>query len=439
MTTARTEARAPGGYRLVLATETFRRFWLALLFARVGEAIASVAMPLLVYRITGSAGLISLIFVVQMAPRVMLAPVAGLLADQLDRRRLLIGATAGRAIGVAILPLATEVWQIGLIAALVAVGTAIADPAQMAALPTTVEAPLLVPALSVTQVTGGVTRIVGPALGAGLVGAYGPNPAFWLQTACFLCSIVWLRRLRLPHPMPDWAGRGLLQTAWQEIATGLRTVWHTPVVRGISAAEALWSLIGAVLVIAGVVYTQETLKLGDRADLTFGLLTATMSAGAVLGALIAGRVERRIGRPFLMAIGYLGPLLLLPVGLVPPLPVLFGCWFALGFADAWAVIAMQAYLAEAVPSHLRGRVYATWSAVVMLASLGCFALIGWLTARLGAPATLALAGGVVGFGAPLLLVVTGALAAVRHASSTGAGPPGDSDHRRDVPAARERA
>jgi NRE family putative nickel resistance protein-like MFS transporter len=352
-----------------------------------------------------------------MVPRAVLAPVAGLLADRLDRRRLMIGASLMRAAGVAILPLSTETWQIAAIAAFVSIGTTIAQPAELAAIPMVVPPGQLVPALSITQVTNGITRIVGPAVGAALIAVTGPKPAFWAQTAFFLVAVGWLWRLVLPArtERQDGTTAHALATAVRDIGEGVRTVWRTPIVRGICASEALWSLINAVFSITAVVYTQQALDLGDRAEFVYGLLGATLSAGAVLGALIASRVEARIGRPHLLAIGYLGPLMLVPAGFVPPLPVVFACWFALGFTDAWAVIAFQAYMAEAVADELRGRVYAIWSGGISLAILGSYAVTGWMTDRFGSPATLAIVGGIVGLGGPLLLMATGALAAVRAA------------------------
>ena len=70
-------------------------------------------------------------------------------------------------------------------------------------------------------------------------------------------------------------------------------------------------------------------------------------------------------------------------------------------------------MAESVEDAVRGRVYAIWSGVISLAILGAYALTGWMTDRFGSAATLALVGGVVGLGGPLLLLATGALAAVR--------------------------
>ena len=188
-----------------------------------------------------------------------------------------------------------------------------------------------------------------------------------------------------------------------------------PIVRGITAVEMLWQLVTAALVVAILLFVEVTLRLGDEAATVFSLLTATFAAGTALGALVARSVEKRIGRMHLMAIGYLAPLMLIPAGLTPPLPVLFTCLFILGFTDAWAVIAMQTYLAEAVPDAMRGRVYATWLGAVTLAGAAGFGLVGWLTPRLGPPMTLALVGALVGIGGPLLLLITGAIAAMRRA------------------------
>jgi NRE family putative nickel resistance protein-like MFS transporter len=375
-------------------------------------------MPLLVYGLTGSAELLSLIFTLQLLPRVVLAPIAGILADRLDRRRIILGADLARAGLVTLLPFTDRTWQIALLAMLVAVGNALARPAELAAVPMVVPPGQLVPALSVSQVAASIVRIVGPALAAGVIAATGPRPAFGLQALCFLISAGCIAGVVLPPVQRDQRTTSLAVAVRREIADGLRVVRDNPIVRGITAVEMLWQLVTAALVVGILVFVEETLRLGDDADTVFSLLTATFAAGTALGALAARSVEKRIGRTRLMAIGYLAPLMLVPAGLTPPLPVLFACLFILGFTDAWAVIAMQTYLAEVVPDALRGRVYATWMGAITLAGAAGFGLVGWLTPRLGPPATLALVGALVGFGGPLVLLVTGAIAAMRHDAMT---------------------
>jgi MFS family permease len=161
-----------------------------------------------------------------------------------------------------------------------------------------------------------------------------------------------------------------------------------------------------------VVYFQETLDLGDRADFLYGLQAVAMSCGAVVGALTASRLELRIGRSRMLFVGYLGPLMVVPVVFTPPPSILYGLVFVFGLADAWAVIAMQAYMAEWTADSMRGRVYAIWGGVIAASALVAFGVIGWVTDLQGAPRTVALAGLIVGLGGPIGLVATGALRSV---------------------------
>ena len=403
----------------LLADPNLRRLWAAQAWSGAGESLAQIAMPLLVYGLTGSARMVGLIALLLALPRVVMAPIAGLLVDRLDRRKLMIASDLGRLGLVALVPLAETVGQIGVLAVGISIGNAIARPAELAVVPNVAGAERLVRALSLIQVTNGIIRVAVPAAGAGVIAAIGPGPAFWLQGACFVLSLYALRLLVIPPSSEPPADRGrsggsLVRQAGAEIGEGLRAVRDIPVVRGITGTEALWQLVSGVLVVAGVIYMHETLDLGDRADAAFALMTTSISAGAVTGALVAHRLERRLGRPTLMAIGYTAPAFLIAGFFEPPMLVIYAFWFLLGLTDAWAVISFQAYLAESIPDRLRGRVYSAFGAVIALASAASFYLMGVVTPLIGAPFTYALVGLIVGLGGPLILWRSGALDTIRH-------------------------
>jgi MFS family permease len=401
----------------LLAEPNIRRLWISQLCSSGGESLAQIAMPLLVYELTGSARMVGLMALIIILPRVVLAPITGLLADRLDRRRLMIGADLERLILVSLVPLTTSIWQLSILAVLIAVGNATGRPAELAAVPSVAGPHRLVATLSLMQVSNGIIRIAMPAVGAGVIAALGPGPVFWIQTLCFAGSLLALRSLVIPRLKDAHAAldqqRNVLVLAKEEMWSGIQAIRDIRIVRGVTASESLFQIVMGAMTVAGVVYTQETLRLGDRAEAAFALMTASLSAGAVIGAFIAHRVERRIGRPFMLALGYLGPFFLMTALFRPEMPIIYLAWFCFGFLDALAVISFQAYLAEAVPENLRGRVYAAWGAIVSLAAALAYYGMGIVTPWLGAPLTFAIAGMTVGLGAPLLLIWTGAIHSVR--------------------------
>lgn len=406
------------GFVALLAEPNLRRLWVSQLCSSAGESLAQIAMPLLVYSMTGSARMVGLIALVLILPRVILAPITGLLADRLDRRKLMIGADITRMLLVSLVPLTTEIWQLSILAVLIAAGNATGRPAELAAVPSVAGVKNLVAALSLVQVSNGVIRIAVPAAGAGIIATLGPGPVFWLQALCFAGSLLALRRLVIPsarsieedHPFTNG---GVLRAARNEMWAGINAIRAVPIVRGVTTSESLFQVAAAAMTVAGVVYTQETLDLGNRADAAFALMSTFLAIGAVLGALIAHRIERRIGRPVMLALGYTGPFFLTAAFFSPPMAIIYVAWLFFGFMDALAVISFQAYLAESVPEQMRGRVYAAWGAIVSLASAIAFYAMGIITPWLGAPHTFALAGLLVGIGGPFLLWVSGAIRSVR--------------------------
>lgn len=397
----------------LLADPNLRRLWLSQVCTGAGESLIQIALPLLVYHLTESSRMVGLMALLVILPRVVFAPLTGILADRLDRRRIMIAANLLRLVLVCLVPFCESIWQLGILAVLLALGNAAGRPAELAAVPSVAGPQRLVAALSLIQVSNGIIRIAAPAAGAAVIAVFGPAPVFWVIALGFALSLIPLRRLVIPTEQPPDIETSLFESIRTELWSGMQAIRSIPVVRGVTASESIFQIVIAAMTVAGIVYTQETLHLEDRAEAAFALMTTFLAAGAVLGALVANRIERRLGRPLMMAIGYFGPFFLLVAVASPPMPIIYVAWFCFGFMDALAVISFQAYLAEAVPENLRGRVYAAWGAIVSLAAALTYYAMGYVTDWIGAPLALGLGGLIVGIGAPLSLVLSGAVRSVR--------------------------
>ena len=386
-----------------------RRLWLASNFADLGAEIARIALPLLVFAMTGSAGLLGAVYVVTMLPRIVLAPFAGVIADRIDRRRVMLMADAGRMVLVCLLPFAGQVWQITAIATISAVFTAIAGPAEQAAVPMVAGETRLLQAISLSQISRATIGVVGPSIGAVLVGLLGAGPSFFAQGVCFAVSLMIVFGLRLPPSSMPAEGPSSLPAWWHELTLGFRITWRQRVLRGVVGAEMVWSGAGVVLIVGLVAYTERTLQLGDRAGVAFAILTAAFSAGTVVGGLLASRVQQRFGRPFMLGFGYCAPALLALIWLTPPLPVVFTLLFLFGLSDSWLVVAFQQVIVERIPDAQRGRFYAAFSALTALSWAGWNGGLGTLIDRIGASSAFLFVGITCGVGCPLIIMLSGAI------------------------------
>ncbi len=412
MTTTEADSAAPTtppSYADVLASRDFRRLWGATIFANLGESIAQVALPLLVFAVTESLSMLGLVAALSTLPKVFLAPFAGVLADRVNRRLIILTCDLARMVAVVFLPFAATTWQITVIAVVIATFTALAKPSEMAAVPMVATEHLLLRALSLIQISGAAIRVIGPTIGAALVTVLGAGPTFFAQALCFVASSVLIFGLRLPNVARRPGAATAQPRMREELTVGFRAMWRHRAIRAIVGAEMVWGGAGTLMAIGLLAYTKITLDLGDRANTVFALLIAAFAAGTVAGGLLASRVETRLGRSFMLGFGYFAPLLLVAVLFVPPLPIVFLALFLFGLSDSWLVIASQQLIVERIADAERGRFYAVWTALITLAWAGWNGLIGPLTDRLGAPVVFLIVGLACGLGCPLVLLLTGTI------------------------------
>jgi MFS family permease len=354
-----------------------RRLAAASAISGTGDWAATTALSLAVYAKTGSAVWLSVSFLLTRMPSALVAPLSGLMADRLDRRRIMItcdllgaAAYAGMAVTSAPRPLIV----LGSLAALL---HAPFGPASRAAVPNLAGTADLSWANGTLSAASNVGQLAGPALGGVLYAAVGAGPAFWANAASFVasagCIAVIRGRFRSETPQAPAGGeRGV----W----AGVEFVWRQPTLLTMTAVGAITFMATEA---AGVADLQMVHDFGVG-GIGYGIINVVWGAGGLVGSLAAARVVTRDSEP---AAAVLGCLLfgafVAAVGLSPwfALIPLFSLLFAA--SDSFAFVGFNGIYQRRTPDEIRGRVFAAVGAVMTFASAASFGFAGFLVDAVG--------------------------------------------------------
>lgn len=375
-------SRPAGGATAVLRHLDFRRLWFANLTSSVGDRLVTVALALFVIDETGSATDLGLVLAAHSLPLVAFLLIGGVWADRLSRTRVMIASDLVRfalhaMLAALILADAVAIWHLVVIEALFGTAEAFFRPAFSGLVPQTVPEADLQPANALIGFVNNVAEFAGPALATGLVLGVGAGWAFALDALTFLASALFLSRVRARA-----RGAAVERTS---LVVELREGWDA-----VRCRAWVWATIvafcGALLVCLAPFFVLGPLVAEERYGSTgvYGLVTAALGAGTVIGSLIGMRWRprhpMRLGMLFVIAWPVAAGLFAagLPIAPVVAATALAGAGIAL--FEVWWLTA----LAERIPPHLLSRVTSyDWMGSLALLPLG-YLLAGPLAERLGA-------------------------------------------------------
>jgi MFS family permease len=394
----------------VLRQRNFALLWVGGLVSTVGTWALYTALPYFVYAQTGSALATGAVFIAQMVPRVVLAPLAGVAIDRWNRQRTMVVADVARA--VILLPLLAVrsdewFWIVYVVAFGEATLTQFFDPAASAFLPRLVEELSLPAANAMTALTGALTRLVAPVLGGTLLALLGLTSVVLADSSSYLVSAILIFLIRiepLPKSVPAVAGdvgAPLLHALWRESRVGVQTVLGEPTLRTLFLITGLVLVGYGMITVLLIAFVQEVLR---GSALVFGWIAAAQGLGGLVGATGAAWIMKawspaRIVTAALLATGLLY-LLLFNVPLVPVDVALAGV-MGLPITSFW--ITTTVLLQRRTPDASRGRVFGAYGMITSLATLAGMGLAGFGASLLGDVPTLELAAGFYLVGAALAL------------------------------------
>lgn len=397
-------AREAGRRRLhtfsALRHRNYRLYWLGMLVAIIGLQVQMVAQSWLVYQLTDSPALLGMVGLTQAIPTLVLTLFGGVVADRVDRRRLLL--TTQGATGLLLLLLATlvatdhiQLWHIFAVAFLVGAVSAFDQPARMALVPHLVAREDLLNAVAMTSMVWQSSRIVGPALAGLLIGLVGIAPCFYLTTLGVLGMVLALKAVQVPPVAPPAGSRNVLRN----LGEGVGYVWRNPIFRSLIGLTFFNSLFGMSYVAMMPVFARDVLAVGSQG---YGLLMGVSGVGALIGTTtLASLGNVRHKGPLLLAgaAGFGSFIVLFALSRFYPLSL--GLLFCMGAVSSVYMTTVNTLLQSLVPDELRGRVMGIYSLTWSIMPLGGF-LSGSIADRFADPAV----------GAPFAVGLGGTLVAL---------------------------
>jgi MFS family permease len=239
-----------GYWALIAGNTNFRRLWGGTLISLLGDWFNTIALYVLVTELTGSPLALGAVFITKMLPWALAAPLAGVIVDRYNRRRLMVGMDLLRAavvLGFLMIDEPAEVpWLYVLLTAQVLAG-AVFNPAKSAAIPNVTTPRELLTANALMSATWSTMLAVGAALGGFAVEALGTNAVFWIDSATYLVSAAFILATTIPQDTEP-AEASLWRSAVREIADGWRHLRTHPRIGRFAFAKATWAVSGGALV-----------------------------------------------------------------------------------------------------------------------------------------------------------------------------------------------
>ncbi len=270
-----------------LELRDFRLLWLNSFSFFLAGGMRVVALSWLVLELTDSPSLVGAVLFAQGAPLALLSLPAGVWADRLDRRLLLITSQAATTVCTAVLAAlilagAVPIWSVFVLAVFTGAAMALGQPARQALVPALVGPERLMNAIVLTNMVQNLSFIIGPALAGGLLAVVGSGGTFLAQVVVLLAGLPLLLTMRSPAVARAAAPRR--RSALSELREGLAHIADSPFIRSLFVVTAFTGMffVGSYQALVPV-FARDVLDVGE---LGYGFLNAAFGAGMFAGSLL---------------------------------------------------------------------------------------------------------------------------------------------------------
>ena len=349
----------PGSARSAWQFHTFRVIYLGAFASSIGTWMQNVVLGAMAYEMTGSTVFVGVMVFAQLGPLLIFSTLGGVLADSVDRKKLLMILTIEQGVLSSVLGFVafsahpSKALLVGIVA-LIGVGNALYAPVFSALLPVLVPRRDIGGAISLNSVQMNGSRVIGPAIGSLLYASFGAGWVFQLNALSYLAVIFVLLRVTLPAP-PDTGGQGL-----HRLIEGFTIARHDRIVRHCLIVVAVFSLMCLPFITQMPSIASRHFGIGPKSS-AYGMLYASFGLGAVIGALSIGTVFARADKAVLTRVSMVAFAVLLAIfGALRITELAYPTAIVLGAAYFAVITSLSTVLQENIEDAVRGKVMAVW-------------------------------------------------------------------------------
>jgi len=388
----------------VFRNRAFRLFFTGQSLGFVGDGLRLIAIPLLVYRLTGSALNIGVTYALELGPFALFGLVGGSLADRLDRRKVMIACDAVRfavlavfAVGYARGFLSLGILYGGIV--VLSIAAAVFVGGQASAVPYLIGKHRATQAMSALFAAEQLSQTVLPPVGGALFALVGPLPALAANACTYLASQVALATIdtlgpEAPGPLPR------LHEVASDIAVGFRFAWRDPALRTMSALSLVFNFFGLM---TGAVMIPFLKRDFGASDAVVGYALGIGAVGALFGSWLAGQVPKSwpFGRTIVVAYACDG-VLFVPVMFARNLATAIAFLAITNACVLFEIAQIVGWRMRVTPEAVVGRVFGAVRLVVLIGTVPGALIGGALADRYGARLPIVVSG--IGYLAMALVV-----------------------------------
>lgn len=375
-----------------LHNRDYRLLWIGQVGHSASLWVETIARSWLIWEMTGSGTLLAAVNALRALPMLFVGIFAGVLADRLDKRKLLIYAKIVTLVNKLILAVLittglVEVWHVLLSAFLMGCSMALEQPTRTALIPSLVGKDELQNAIALNSVATDVSRVVGPGVAGALLGPLGVDGVYYVASGVYVVTLIATIMMRVP-PVIARAGR---TSVWTDLGEGFRYVYREKVIFVLMVLALVPMLFGQPYMTIMPIFADRVLHAGASG---YGWLQSASGGGALLVVLLIATIARIPRRGFLVLLGILcfGALLVV-FSQSTWLPLSLIIITLVSFASTAPRVLIQTKVLELAPPEMYGRVMSVYALDRGLVPLGTMA-VGPLADVIGAPLTILIMGSI---------------------------------------------